>query len=340
MDSFKHSVAVVVINYKGMDDTIECIESLSKQSYKQMTIVGVENGSHDGSAEKFKELEKKYGDKLVVQYNDENLGFDGGANTGIRWALEDDFDYVAVLNNDAVADEDWVKHLVEAARKHRSGITTGLLLMHDGKKIDSTGDWFSKWGLGFPRNRGDKAADAPDGGFVFGASGGATMFSTEMLREIGIFDEDFFAYYEDNDISFRAQLAGWKVYYEPSAVAYHKLSQTSNRMPSGFATYQTFKNWPLVVVKNVPLGLLFPVGIRFIIAYWLMVAHAIIRSRGWPALRGVVMGFLLSFKKLPERWRIQRDKKVPTSYIKSILWDDLPPDQTGLRKFRKIFIGK
>ena len=334
------SIAVVVINFKGIDDTIECIASLSLQSYTDLTIIAVENGSHDGSAEKFKELEKKYGDKIVTLYNDKNLGFDGGAKTGIRWALENNCDYVALLNNDAVADKDWVKNLVSAAHKHKSGLTTGLLLREDGKTIDSSGDWYSKWGLGFPRNRGDKTEDAPQGGFVFGASGGATLFSVPMLREIGIFDEDFFAYYEDNDISFRAQLAGWTVYYEPSAVAYHKLMQTSGRMRSGFATYQTFKNLPLVFVKNVPFGLLFPVGIRFYTAYWLMVGHAIVKGGGVAALQGVVMAMVLSIKKLPARWRIQHNKKVSTDYIEKLLWDDLPPDQTGLRKLRKVFIGK
>lgn len=333
-------VAVVVINYKGIDDTIECIESLAKQTHKDIKIVGVENGSHDGSAEKLKELEAKYGDRLVALYNDKNLGFDGGANTGIRWALQHDYDYVALLNNDAVADKDWVKSLVAAAERHKSGLTTGLLLMHDGAVIDSSGDWFSKWGLGFPRNRGDKVAKAPEGGFVFGASGGATLFRCKMLREIGLFDEDFFAYYEDNDMSFRAQLAGWKVYYEPQAIAYHKLSQTSNRMPSGFAIYQTFKNMPLVFVKNVPIGLLLPIGLRFYTAYWLMVGNAIRHGEGRAALKGVFMSLVLSIKKLPTRWRIQHRKKVPTSYIQSILWPDLPPDQTGLRKLRKVFTSK
>ncbi len=339
MNSSKR-VAVVVINYKGIDDTVECVESIAKQTYKDVKIIAVENGSHDGSAEKFKELEKEYGDSLVALYNDKNLGYDGGANTGIRWALNHEYDYVAVLNNDATADESWVKHLVDAAEKHRAGITTGLLLREDGKTIDSSGDWFSKWGLGFPRNRGDKTSVAPDGGFVFGASGGATMFNVKILRDIGLFDEDFFAYYEDNDISFRAQLAGWKVYYEPRALAYHKLSQTTNRMPSGFATYQTFKNLPLVFIKNVPFGLLLPVGIRFYPAYWLMLGNAIRRGKGGSALRGAFMSIVLGIKKLPIRWHIQHRKKVPASYVKSILWDDLPPDQTGLRKLRKALIGK
>lgn len=339
MDS-SNRVAVVVLNYKGISDTVDCIASLSRQTYENFTIVAVENGSHDGSAEKFKELEIQYGDKLITLYNDKNLGFDGGVNTGILWAMKNDFYYVALFNNDAVADKNWIKNLVSAALRHKSGITTGLLLREDGKSIDSSGDLYSKWGLGFPRNRGDDADQAPKGDYIFGATGGATLFSIPMLREIGIFDEDFFAYYEDNDISFRAQLAGWKVYYEPRAIAYHKLMQTSGRMRSGFAIYQTFKNLPLVFVKNVPLGLLIPIGIRFYTAYFLMLGNAIVKGNALPALQGALMSLFLSIKKLPERWKIQKNKHVQVDYIKSILWDDLPPDQTGLRKFRRVFTNK
>lgn len=338
MDS-SSKVAVVVLNYKGIEDTVNCIASLAKQTYSNMVIVAVENGSHDGSAKRFKKLKRQYNDRLVTLYNNRNLGFDGGVNTGIRWAIANKYDYVALLNNDATADRRWVEILVSAAMKQKTGITTGLLLREDGKTIDSTGDWFSKWGLGFPRGRGDLVDLAPTAGYVFGATGGATLYSLSMLQKIGIFDEDFFAYYEDTDISFRAQLAGYKVYYEPGARAFHKLSQTSGRMPSGFTTFQTFKNLPLVYVKNIPFRLLLSVGIRFYAAYCLMLGHAIMRGRGIPALKGACMGILLSVKKLPQRWKIQNSKKVSTNYIKEILWDDLPPDQTGLRKLRSYFIS-
>ena len=291
-------VAIVVLNYKGIQDTIECVASLLNQTYKSYTIVIVENGSNDGSAEKLKELQKKHKDFIHVLYNEKNLGFDGGVNTGIRWGLEHAYDYIALFNNDATADKNWVTHLVASAIDQGSGLTTGLLLLADGKKIDSTGDWFSKWGLSFPRNRGDSTKKAPAAEYVFGATAGATLYSAAMLREIGIFDEDFFAYYEDADISFRAQLFGWTVYYEPKAVAYHKLSQTSKRMKSGFMIYQTFKNMPLVIVKNVPLGLLPSVGLRFYTAYWLMVGHAVARGNGIPALKGVIASLFLTIKKL------------------------------------------
>lgn len=326
-------VAIVVLNYKGLKDTLECIKSLQKQTYKNLHLVIVENGSYDGSDAKLQQLES---DQITVMCNDKNLGFAGGVNTGIRWALANDYDYIALFNNDAVADKGWAKKLVHSAEKHRSGITTGLLLTEDGKRIDSTSEQYSIWGLAFPRNRGHKKNESPSGEFVFGATGGASIYSAEMLRRIGLFDEDFFAYYEDVDISFRAQLAGWKVYYEPGAIAYHKLGQTSARMRSGFAVYQTFKNLPIVFIKNVPARLILPIGVRFMVAYWLMLGHAIARGNGLPALRGMLMSVFYKPKKLIQRWIIQQNKKVSTDYIKSVLWNDLPPEQTGLRKlFRR-----
>lgn len=332
-------VAVVVLNYKGISDTVACLASLAQQTYKDFSIIVIENGSNDGSAEELKQL-KSQSEKLTIIYNAKNLGFTGGVNTGIRWALEHDFEYVALFNNDAIAKPDWLEQLVSAATDKQAGMTTSLLLHEHGDTIDSTGDWYSKWGLPFPRNRGDSATKAPESQFVFGATGGATLYSTKMLRNIGLFDEDLFAYYEDTDICWRAQLAGWKVYYEKSAVAYHKQGATSKKMASGFTIYQTFKNLPFVFIRNVPFRFLLPIGVRFFTAYWLMLGKTILRGQGIPALKGALISLLYIPKKLIERRSIQSKKKVSGEYIKSLLWDDLPPDQTGLRKVRSFFAGK
>jgi GT2 family glycosyltransferase len=332
-------VAIIVLNWNGIKDTLDCLDSLRNQSYKNFTILVVDNGSTDNSHELLSKYQSEHVENVEVIYNPQNFGFSGGVNTGIEWALNEDFEYIALFNNDATADKDWLQKLVDAIQPKEVGISTGLLLLGDGKNIDSTGDWYSTWGLPFPRNRGDKAEKAPKKEFVFSASGGASLYKTEMLRNIGLFDEDFFAYYEDVDISFRAQLAGWKVVYEPSAIAYHKQGATANKI-SGFAVYQTFKNLPLLFIKNVPTGLLFPIGIRFYFAYLLMFFNAIAKGNGKSAVKGVWMSFILGFKKLGERHEIQKNKKVTTKYIKNMLWNDLPPDQTGLRTLRKFFTGK
>jgi len=329
-------VAIVILNWNGIDDTLLCLNSLLSQSYKNFHIVVVDNGSTDDSKERLDKYQVKHNDKIDVIYNPTKFGFAGGVNTGIEWGLNEDFEYVALFNNDAVADKNWLQHLVNSVESKGVGISTGLLLHDDGKTIDSTGDWYSIWGLPFPRSRDKNATTAPDGGFVFSGSGGASLYKTEMLRNIGLFDEDFFAYYEDVDISFRAQLSGWKVAYTPNAVAYHKRGAASNKI-SGFDVYQTFKNLPLLFIKNVPRGLVFKIGIRFCFVYKMMFFNAIAKGNGKYAIKGACKGFILGFKKLGERRSIQKNKHVTTKYIKSILWNDLPPEQSGLRKLRKMF---
>ena len=334
-----NKVAIVVLNWNGIDDTLLCLDSLLAQSHEDFKIVVIDNGSIDSSKQLLGAYQSKHANKLAVVYNPINFGFAGGVNTGIEWAMNEGFEYVALFNNDAIADKDWLKSLLETAKPDEIGISTGLLLREDGKTIDSSGDWLSAWGLAFPRSRGDTVSSAPKAGLVFGATGGASLYKTALFKDIGLFDEDFFAYYEDADISFRAQLAGWKVAYTPDAVAYHKQGATSNKIP-GFTTHQTFKNLPLLFLKNVPRELLVSVGVRFYFAYALILVNAIIKGVGLAALKGAWICFILGFKKLGERKIIQENKRVDSTYIKSILWDDLPPDQTGIRKVRKLFIGK
>lgn len=332
-------VAVVILNWNGIDDTLECLDSLLQQTYADFKLVVIDNGSTDNSKELLDQYQKNHSDKIEAIYNQTNLGFAGGVNVGIKYALDNNFEYIALFNNDATADNNWLKSLVDKIKNDNIGICTGLLLHGDGKTIDSTGDWYTTWGLPFPRNRNNKTDQAPAGSLVFSASGGASLYKSSVLRDIGLFDEDFFAYYEDTDISFRAQLADYKIAYNPNAIAYHKQGATSKKLP-GFAVYQTFKNLPLLFIKNVPGSLLIPIGIKFYFAYWLMFFNAVFKGNGKSAIKGLWMSFILGFKKLGERHKIQKNKKVETKYIKDILWKDLPPDQTGLRKLRKLFTGK
>ena len=331
-------VAVIVLNWNGIADTVPCLNSLLGQTYDKCKIVIIDNNStKDDSVNILKSYQLSHSDKTKLILNEKNLGFAGGVNTGIRWAIENEYEYVALFNNDATADKDWLSELMMAFYNHDVGISTGSLLHADGKTIDSTGDFYSIWGLPFPRGRGESSVFAPDDGLVFGASGGATVYRTKLFKDIGLFDEDFFAYYEDVDISFRAQLAGWKVRYSSEAIAYHKQGASSIKIP-GFTVTQTFKNLPWLFIKNVPRGLLIFIGVRFTLAYLLMLGKAAMNGKGLPAFKGLVLSLTKAPKKIVERSNIQRSKKVDTAYIDKLLWNDLPPEQTGLRRLRNVFM--
>jgi GT2 family glycosyltransferase len=328
-------VSVVIPNWNGKDDLPACLDSLLAQT-QECRIIVVENGSVDGSLEMLRE---KYPDILVL-VNRVNLGFAGGVNTGIRQALRDSDDFVALFNNDAIADKNWLKELVtDITANDDAGIVTCKLMDSKREHLDSTGDMYTIWGLPYPRGRGEPVSDKYDDRVeVFAASGGASVYRISMLREIGLFDEDFFAYYEDVDISFRAQLAGWKVRYAPEAVAYHQIGMTSGRI-HGFTTYQTIKNLPWLLWKNAPATVFTRVFFRFTLAYFSFMASAIQRGQAWPAMKGYFVMIVYLPKKTVEQMQIQSKRKVSSKYIWDIMEHDLPPNAHKLRKLRNFFVG-
>jgi GT2 family glycosyltransferase len=322
--------AVVIPNLNGKEDIGECIDSLLKQNAQ---IIVVENGSTDNSLEFIKSNFPEV--QLIV--NKVNKGFTA-VNQGIKKAIDEGYDYVALFNNDALADRDWLKHLVNCLDNNAEvGIATCKFLSYDGDHIDSTGDIYSNWGLSYPRGRGERVSTKYDNKTdVFGATGGASIYRISMLKEIGLFDEDFFAYFEDVDISFRAQLAGWKVKYVPDAIAYHRQGATSKKM-KGFTTYNSIKNIPWVWYKNVPNKYLFSVGIRVNLALVQFIGRAFTRGQGIYAVKGFIRSYMLFPKKQQERRRIQSSKKVSDDYIWSIIVHDLPPNARALRKIRGVY---
>ncbi len=316
------NVLVVVLNYRGWDDTVKCIASLKKQTYDNFKIYLIENNSQDDSVEKLTPIVRNDED-IIFDIQPTNTGFTGGVNIGIQYAIDNSFDAVALFNNDAQADKDWLTKLVKSMKKTSASVVTGLLLSEDGETIDDAGDVYTMWGV--PELRAEKkpAKEAPESGYVFGATGGATLYRTDLFRKIGLFDEVFFAYNEDVDISWRTQLTGHKVYYEKSAVAYHKHSATSSKIP-GFTTTQVFQNLPLVYWKNVPIQLLWPIGWRFFLAYNMFFVWKISQGGFKPVIKGVWRSWKLLPHALRERGKIQRSKVVDTAYLRTIIWPNLP----------------
>jgi GT2 family glycosyltransferase len=320
-------ISVVIPNWNGIDEIPACIDSLLAQTQAHRIIV-VENGSKDGSLE-FVQMNYPQVELIIHK---KNKGFAGGVNAGIRKSIADGDDYVALFNNDAVADKDWLKELVNDLEVNKdTGIATCKFASIDKKHLDSTGDIYTSWGLPYPRGRGEAFSDKYDDRVqVFGASGGASLYRTSMLKQIGLFDEDFFAYYEDVDISFRAQLAGYKVRYVPEAIAYHKIGATSSKI-AGFTTYQTIKNLPWVLWKNAPLTVFIRVFPRFAVAYYSFILSAAWRGQGWYALKGYTVMLVHLPKKTLQRIKIQLNRKVPARYIWDSMTHELPPNAHKLR---------
>lgn len=328
----ENQVLVVILNFNGWEETLSCVDAVLAQTHKNFHVLLIDNGSHDESLEKLKKFEKN--DKITFMKQPVNLGFSGGVNVGIRSAIERDYKYTVLLNNDAIITKTWLATLIKTIEKVGASSVTGLLLSGDGKKIESTGDSYSRWGLPFPRQRDEDVSAADDSGYVFGGTAGASLYKTSLFKDIGLFDEKFFAYFEDTDINFRAQLAGHTAYYEKSAIAYHDHGTTSSKMP-GFTVYQTFKNLPLFFWKDVPREILFSTGARFFSYLGLMYARAILRGQFMIATKGLLKSLLLFPYAIRQRHQIQKKRRVSMDYIRTMIYPELPPNNK--RYVRRIF---
>ena len=331
MSSKKNKKVLAVIpNLNGGNDLVAAVKSLINQSHP-LDIMVVDNGSIDDSATKVDDLF----DDIHLIKNKTNMGFAAAVNQGFEYAVDNGYQYVAAFNNDAEADINWLHELVRGLQKHPdAGIACSKMLDAAKGCIDSAGEGYSVWGLPFPSGRGLSRSKFSEPLEVFAASGGASLYRVSMLRTVGLFDEGFFAYYEDVDISFRAQLEGWKVRYIPAAIVHHQIGATSSKI-KGFTTYQTMKNLQLLWYKNVPSKFMYKTGWRFFVAHTLFLFRAISRGQGISAIRGDLVGSWLLAKKRGERKKIQASKKVSDEYICSIMTHDLPPNAKALRSLRR-----
>ncbi len=222
------NVSIIIVNYKGKKFLPLLFRSLSKQTYQDKEIIFIDNASNDNSVSWVK---KNYPEVKTIA-NKKNLGYAGGANQGIKNAKGE---YILILNPDLILKEDFVERLLERAEKDpKIGAISGKLLYWDFTRhkktdiIDSTGISAKKSGFFFDRGQGEKDKNLYKSGEIFSVSGAAMFLRKKALEEVKIFkeyfDNDFFAYKEDIDFSWRLRLFGWKCFFEERAIAWHERS--------------------------------------------------------------------------------------------------------------------
>ena len=308
----KKTISVVVLNWNGADVTPDCLRSLEHQTTKPNEIIVVDNGSVDGSA---KTIEKEFkGTKLLKQ--PKNLGFAGGVNVGIIAAKSV---YVFLLNNDATCESTCLEELLKTATKNDADITQAVILTNNGKNIDSCGDVYSIWGLPYPEHRNQPTSKLPKADkAIFAASGGASMYKRSLFDEIGLFDESFFAYYEDVDISMRAQLRAKKIWLSRKAIVHHKMNYSADKLP-GFGREMTIRNSIYLFWHNLPFPLIAKVFPRFLYANWRMTGAAMVKGHPWRAVRAHVVALAHTPWLLAERRRIQGSRKISSRQLEAML---------------------
>ncbi|MDQ0196804.1 glycosyltransferase family 2 protein [Paenibacillus wynnii] len=224
------TVSIHIVTYNSAEDIIECLTAVLEQDYPIEQVIVIDNASSDGCAEKvraFYSLCDSGSDnsRFVLIQNQTNTGFAPAHNQAISVTQTD---YVLVLNPDLSIAPDYVSRLVARMEANpQIGSTTGkLLLRADHQIVDSTGLRMNRSRRAFDRGAGEPSDQWRESGPVFGVSGAAAMYSRRMINDISVdgefFDGDFFAYKEDVDVAWRAQLLGWQGFYDAEAVGYHE----------------------------------------------------------------------------------------------------------------------
>ena len=307
--------SVVIPNWNGLRYLKPCLDSLTRQTYADVEIIVVDNGSTDGSVAY---LESEWPQVKLMALS-ENRGFTGACNIGMAAAKGE---IIALLNNDTEVDAGWLSAIVDAFAEHRdAGMIASKMLLHDRRDhFHNCGDSFGIDGRA--RNRGVWQKDCGQYDrreYVFGACGGAAAYRKSMLDDIGLLDDDFFFLLEDVDLAWRAQLAGYRALYLPDAVVYHHLSASGG---GATASYYDGRNSIWLLAKNMPASLLRRYA-RHII--WERLRLWLAAARGWRGkearayLRGVMAGLLGIGGALRKRRRIQAQRRVDDATIDAML---------------------
>jgi GT2 family glycosyltransferase len=309
----KNRVSIIVLNWNGESLLRECLESLSRQTVTNREVLLVDNGSTDLSLQ----LVKENFPEVKIITLPENVGFAGGNREGLK-AAEGEF--IALMNNDACADEFWIENLLRAmCEDERIGICSSKLIIDGTKMINSAGTGITTASVGFDRGVGKKITLFDRKESVFGASGAAALYRRKMIDEIGFLDDDFFLYDEDADLSFRAQLAGWKCMYVPDAVGYHKGNATSGRLSDTHVYYHT-RNLEFVWLKNMPTGLMLRFAHHKALQELGSCSYLCLRHGKWSAyFRAKRDALRMAPLMLRKRKEIQAKRRVSNLYLKNMM---------------------
>jgi GT2 family glycosyltransferase len=239
--------SVVVPNLNGERFLQPCLAALAQQTLPPAQVIVIDNGSTDGSVDL---VRRRFPEARLLTFS-ENRGFAAAMNAGIA---ETTTPFVAFLNNDALPEPTWLEELAACLARHAgaAAATSKLLLADEPGRLDGAGDGLTRSFLPYVRGHGEP----DDGRFadeveVFGASGAAALWHSSVLHEVGGFDERFFAYYEDVDLSFRARLRGYEIWYAPRSVARHTRGGTAGQHVD-FALFHPVKNRWFMIVKDLP----------------------------------------------------------------------------------------
>lgn len=240
-------IDIVIPNYNGNKYLEECIDSLYIQTYSKFRVIIIDNASTDSD---YKWLDKY--ENILFKRLDQNYGFDKAVNEGIKLS---NTEYIVLLNNDTVAKKDWLENLINCIKRAQKifSVCSKMIRYDDKNIIDDAGDEYNVLGWGSKLGDGQPITSYTNTKEVFSSCAGAAIYRRSILDEIGYFDEQFFAYMEDVDISYRAKIHGYKNIYCADAHIYHIGSATSGSKYNSFKVKLAARNNVYVPYKNMPI---------------------------------------------------------------------------------------
>ncbi len=310
-------VSIIIVNWNGESILKDCFKSLEKLNFKNWELIIVDNASTDNSLQVIKEFRPK-GINFNVIKNKENLGFVGGNNQAVKLA---EGKYVLLLNNDTKVPPDLLDVLTaKMEADSKIGVMQPkILIMDNPKYLDNAGSFITK--IGFLRHWGFQREDSKEFDKeteIFAAKGACMIIRADIVKEIGLFDPDFFMYFEESDFCWRVWLFGYKIFYYPKTFIYHKVGFSIKRQDVFELNYHYYKNRIASLIKNldnfnilwiVPLHLVLSLGIAgvFLLRGSFKNPFIILRAIWWNAVN-------LS-KTLKKRSKIQKQRNVTDNFI-------------------------
>ena len=310
-------VSVVITTYNSANSIEACLNSLLQQQYQPLEVIVVDNGSSDHT----RELLNKFHDRIKIVFNRQNVGFAAAQNQGFTQAKGN---WLLSLNPDVILDSHFITQLLTYADADADvGTLCGKLLRWQpgsaderSRVIDSTGIYFTRNLRHFDRGAEEFDVERYDHKeYVFGATGAAALYRRDMIRDVSVegqfFDEDFFAYREDADLAWRAQLMGWKCLYVPTAIGWHVRRVTPERFQQLplIINWHSVKNRFLMRIKNISSPLYRRLFLRTTLRDLLIVGYCFLRDRR------LLSALWFVWKKRRDLWRrrqwIQTHRRVP-----------------------------
>lgn len=242
-------ISIILVNYNGFTDTIECIKSIKRSNYDNYSIIVVDNASTTKPDNEQMEFLNNNCDFVSLK---ENIGFAGGNNVGIKFAEKYNSDYYLLLNNDTIVESNFLIPLIEQCENNpKIGIATGKILYYDQPNLLWFGGSYYDNKLCECRIDGIGKAEKKchnECKFIPFATGCMFLISAQALKDAGYMAEDYFLYYEDADYCERIKNLNYKIKYIPQSVIYHKESRSTNK-GSSLYSYYVLRNYLIFIRK-------------------------------------------------------------------------------------------